>query len=355
MRNDMIKRIFVSDIHMSLGEHPYDWLDDDEATAFEQFLNYIAADSSFDELILVGDVMDDWVYPIHLQPPSYADIASISEGARPKIVDALKTIAQQRQVTYLVGNHDITITKNSVPDFGNGACPHIIFQRSYDVTGLWAEHGNQYTIWNALDTQNKLPVGHYISRLQATVDEGVGHPGRWQDAIAEILRNLDPTVKNPYVNIPLDYFVAKLGIKEDTNITTVDGSVITVAEVRELYADLSDRWKKGNHYFPGLIEQFLMEQSPLGLDKVAPLTAAARNKKVVIFGHTHMAKIEYVYAWEGPEILHTAIYANCGAWCQKNPYTYVIDAYDENAKQDCHTVTLMNWPEKKPVKTPLSI
>jgi len=202
---------------------------------------------------------------------------------------------------------------------------------------------------SAWDPKNDIPVGHYISRLYASS----GLPGRWQDILADILHNIGETMENPYVGIILDYFVNKLGFKEDTNITTIDGGTITIAGVRKQYADLSDRWKKGNHDFPGLIEQFLREQSPLGLDNIAPLTATRGNKKVVIFGHTHMAKIEYVYTWDdgprGPENVHEAIYANCGSWCEKNAqYTYVVDEWDEEHKK--HTISLMTWPDQAHVK-----
>ena len=349
----MIKRIFVSDIHMSLGGHPYDWLSSAEAQAFEQFLDYVAKDGTIDELVLVGDMADDWIYPLDVQPPSYAAIAA----AHPGIITRLVAASQGKPVTYLVGNHDITITKNSIPNFGNGTGQHVIFQWSYDVDGLWAEHGNQYVVWNALDPKNKLPIGHYISRLQATVDNGVGHPARWQEAISDILHNIDATIENPYVNIVLDYFVARLGIDEDTTIVTTEGDTITIRDVRNLYADLSERWKKGDHDFPGLVDQFLMEEGPDGLRDIARFTAARRKKKVVIFGHTHEWKIEKVYTWDdgprGPENIHEAIYANCGAWCKGHDLTYVMDEYDENVKK--HTVSVMSWPAKKPVKPPLSI
>lgn len=342
----MIRRVFVSDVHMSPGGHPsYEWLTDQQATAFGGFLDYIAADLSFEELVLVGDMMDDWVYPIDTQPPTYAQIAG-GKPPRPQIIDKLRAIAQSRPVTYLVGNHDITITKNSIPNFGNGTCPHIIFQGSYDIDGLWAEHGHQYDIWNSFDPKNDIPVGHYISRLYASLTDKEGHPGRWQAIIADLLTTVVPMIENPYVTIALDYLVDRLGITEGTGITTLNGGTITVAEVRKQYGDLSERWKKGNHDFSGLFEQFLMEQSPLGLDKIAPLTAMRGNKKVVIFGHTHMAKMEYVYTWDdgpnGPENIYQAIYANCGSWCEENAqYTYVVDEYDEGAKK--HTVSLRAW------------
>ena len=351
----MIKRVFVSDVHMSPGGHTsYEWLTDSQAAAFGDFLDYIASDPSFEELVLVGDIMDDWVYPVDTQPPTYEGIAQ-GAAPRPQIIEKLRGIAQSRPVTYLMGNHDITITKNSIPNFGNGTCPHIIFQGSYDIDGLWAEHGHQYDIWNSFDPKNDIPVGHYISRLYASS----GHRGRWQDIIADILHNLGETVENPYVGIILDYFVNKLGFREDTNVTTINGSTITIAGVRKLYADLSDRWKKGNHDFSGLIEQFLMEEGPVGLDDIARFTAARGNKKVVVFGHTHRAKIKYVYTWDdgpqGPENIHEAIYANCGSWCEENAqYTYVVDQYDEEEKK--HTISLMTWPNRAHVDpSPLTI
>jgi UDP-2,3-diacylglucosamine pyrophosphatase LpxH len=347
----MIRRVFVSDVHMGLGGQPYDWLNETEAEAFGEFLDYVAGNAEFHELILVGDTMDDWVYPINKQPPTYADIEGKGTPTRHANLDKLRAIAKSKPVTYIVGNHDITITQNSIPNFGNGTSSNVIFQWSYDVDGLWAEHGNRYTIWNAWDQKNDVPVGHYISRLSATA----GRPARWQDAIDDILHSLDPTRENPYVNLPIDYFVNTLGITEETDILTTAGAAITVADVREQYADLSERWKNGNHDYPGLMEQFLMERSPLGLDQIAPLTAMRGHKKVVIFGHTHMEKIEYVYTWDpgpkGPENIYEAVYANCGAWCQERPYSYVLDEYDGGR----HTVSLMRWPDKAPVRPPLTI
>jgi hypothetical protein len=76
------KRVFASDVHMSPGlsfgslQGCYDWFNKDESLKFEQFLAYLIDDDSIQEVIFLGDIMDDWVYPIEIQPPKYDDIAN---------------------------------------------------------------------------------------------------------------------------------------------------------------------------------------------------------------------------------------------------------------------------------------
>jgi hypothetical protein len=59
--------------------------------------------------------------------------------------------------------------------------------------------------------------------------------------------------------------------------------------------------------------------------------------KVVIFGHTHKALNNYLrrpdeaFSHDPKDAEPYAIYANCGAWCQDNDPTYIIDEYNDEA------------------------
>jgi len=63
------KRIYISDIHMNAGKgfqaakgkHSYEWLGPDEAKRFAAFLNYINDPDTVQEVIIIGDLLDDWV------------------------------------------------------------------------------------------------------------------------------------------------------------------------------------------------------------------------------------------------------------------------------------------------------
>ena len=315
---------------------------DVQAGNFAEFLKYIAGDGSVEELILVGDMLDDWVYPIDLLPPQYSEIAAARQN--PVIMDLLRQIAQDKtkSVTYLVGNHDMTMAKDLIANFGNGACANITFQEYYETQdGILAQHGHQFSMYNASDPAHKLPMGHYISRLYAST----GVRGRWQDEIAGALTNALKGVPNPFVNAPLSYLAGKLNINDGKPIVTIDGGPETLGGIRLMYEDLPVRWEKSNGLL-GPIESALEETSE-GLGLKAEDVAKTREKKVIIFGHTHSAKINYIYRWfnseEVPsETTKIAIYANCGSWCQENAeYTYVVDEYEEGTGK--HRVTLMRW------------
>lgn len=334
----MTRRVFVSDVHMSTADHPYDWLQPDQAQRFLDFLDDLAnGPDRVDELVLVGDMFDDWVCPVDVLPKRFSDIAAKQTG----IVGRLKTISETKPVTYVLGNHDMSITKDSILDFGNGRHANIFFKEYYEQDGILAQHGHQFGMYNAYDPINSLPLGHYISRLYATakIQE------RWQTKLGEALKNTLGGVPDPFVNAPLSYLAEQVDIDDDHRIVKVDGGIITLGEVRRLYADLPVRWIKSNGLL-GPIESAL-EETPAGLTSEAENTAKKFQEKVVVFGHTHVAEISYVQIYNnvpgGPSSWQNiAVYANCGSWCQANAqYTYVVDEYDEGTKQ--HTVSLKAW------------
>jgi len=354
----MTKRIFVSDIHMTTGlslnsAHPYDWLTVEQAKSFLQFLEFITNDG-FDQLILVGDILDDWVYPVERQPPGYQGIVDApAMTINRQIIDKIASIAKDKPVKYLVGNHDITITASSLAAFRETTFPGVEFDQSYDADGLFAEHGNNYVVWNAPDPcKNDLPIGHYITRLNASLAEMGGGQLRWQDALGPVL--LDLMGSNQDVNIPVDYLSKKCGFDEKTaDIKTVDGGTMSIDQVKALYPDLEHRWKNEGHYYPGLGHQAAMEATSLGLDEIAQLVAKTRDRKVVIFGHTHLAKLHDASSADriGNRTVtsHEAVYANTGSWCtgqggREPQCSYVIDEYESGM----HKVTLVYWVKGGP-------
>jgi UDP-2,3-diacylglucosamine pyrophosphatase LpxH len=369
----MKKRVFVSDIHMGTGlslpnHHRYDWLADDQARAFANFLAYIARDDTMSELILVGDLLDNWEYPIDLHPPQYSQIAAARRN--PDIIDGIRKIARNKtkKVTYLVGNHDITVMNDSIADFGNGAYPNISFQEIYDVDGLLAMHGHQYIVWNASDPLgHRLPIGHYVSRLQASLDQKEGQGGRWQDSVtsgADAL--LDLLKANADVNIPLDFLTKRLKIDPSgTPILTVDGGTTTVVQLKKDYKDLTQKWNKASHPDSDLVHQFKMERASTGFHDIARFEAKRLDRQVLILGHTHHTALEDATVGRVGTRLpngspdpsdkdHPAVYANCGSWCAggggEPRYSWVEDEYDETDKS--HRVTVMNWADGNPQPDP---
>ena len=98
------KRIYVSDIHMNAGkglravkgQHPYEWLGPTEAKRFADFLNSLNDPNVVQELIIIGDLMDDWVYPVDVVPPSLEEI--VNAPINRKIVQALIKLCENEKI-----------------------------------------------------------------------------------------------------------------------------------------------------------------------------------------------------------------------------------------------------------------
>jgi UDP-2,3-diacylglucosamine pyrophosphatase LpxH len=365
-----IKRVFVSDVHMSPGwsldskQGCYDWFSKAQAQQFGDFLKKMIDDNTIDEVIILGDLMDGWVYPIETQPPKYDKIANA-----PHIVDIMTNLrnlaqAKKNKVIYVIGNHDMTLMEDQFTNFRAATFDNIAFKDFYNTEdGLYAEHGHQYSMYNAVYPKHELPIGHYISRLSANAAET-----KQQSYISADFEARFPSGRNynvdskglipdPLVNAPLSYLEEELGFDDNTSITTVNGGVITIGEVKKQYSRLGIDWTEKHGPLSEISSAWREE---VGLDGVAVQIAngmVIKDKyyKVVIFGHTHKALNNYLrrpdaaFSRDPKDAEPYAIYANCGAWCQNNEPTYVLDEYDDEANK--HTITLTYWGQKKIIVT----
>ena len=157
------KRIFVSDIHMGdarsinppHGLKPYSWLLPDRAKMFGDFLGLQLKDPDVKEVIILGDLFDDWVCPAQLDPmpatpgvSKFHEIAQASQNV--EAINNLKAIAdnEQKDLIYVPGNHDMLITNEIITNI----IPGIKYmgtgegQGVYTADGISGEHGNMYTL-----------------------------------------------------------------------------------------------------------------------------------------------------------------------------------------------------------------
>jgi UDP-2,3-diacylglucosamine pyrophosphatase LpxH len=362
----MIRRAFVSDVHMSAGwsldggSGRYDWLDAAEADNFAHFLTALNNDSSIHEVILLGDIMDAWVYPIDVRPPGYQQIVSASHIV--PVIDSLRVLSGNKPVSYVRGNHDISITDDGFSGFRDTFFSEILFCNSYETAdGIYAEHGHRHVMYNAADPNPAitLPLGHYISRLAATVEARKGQRCR-QSEVTEVLfpsgrlaGGTQTLSGDLLVNLPLSYLAAQLdGVDDSTHIVTADGGSITLGGVREQYRNLSHKWAEKHGALDPLHSVWMEAEGFWGL---VHEIAAERDKKVIIMGHTHKKELSYLTPPDpivspGYDTDPFAVYANCGSWCNRNdphpkPYTYVVTEYDEPTGKQI--VSLRYWGEER--------
>jgi len=118
-------------------------------------------------LVLLGDILEFWVYKTSEVPKPLDKMISESP--------AIQTFcAKIRQITeigtckvfYVVGNHDIQITKDQV-FFALGDKVVFVPKSIRLFEQIHLEHAHRYDLANSPDPIKIIPVGYYIARMAA--------------------------------------------------------------------------------------------------------------------------------------------------------------------------------------------
>jgi UDP-2,3-diacylglucosamine pyrophosphatase LpxH len=347
----------IGDIHMNAGKgfqarrqggkHPYEWLGPKEAKRFAAFLKYLNNPDEVQEVVIVGDLMDDWVYPVNVVPPTLQAI--VNAPINNAIVRELKSLSNKKdiKVVYLPGNHDMGVTQGFIAKnfrkmvFGGAAQNDSVYRTSR----LRAEHGSAHAMFNAPDRINspvgRLPLGYFISRVIATKARKTGSAKRHYWTYADdVLEMFGPQ------RLPASVFEAVLeeaGLDEDTRILmpkkNSKAQFVTAKEVKDRYAGLYDQWKetKGT----GVAFKALMAEIGF-LGNLADRLCKGSDTNIVVFGHSHDWKLD-----KDEWFVSDRIYANCGTWCdEEKPCTWVESQKDRDARR--HFVRVLDWNNGQP-------
>ncbi|MCP4146606.1 MAG: hypothetical protein GY757_02550 [bacterium] len=369
------KRIFISDLHMGdkrsnapgEGLHRYVWLYEPRTTMLANFLQSVYNSDDVKEVIILGDLFDQWVFPTNFTPPSYSDIANAPLNVN--IVKALKDIAghDEMKLYYVPGNHDMLISKkelseiipnieltffndkNDWPKKGEGV---------YRGDAIAAEHGNMYTLFCAPDTWDFkggiLPVGFFISRVVASKKALYG---KGTDTIDIIEKFIKAFFKEKYLAKDVFEAIAEdAKLKSPEIITDLDNkpSPMTVDQVGNSYKNSFEEW--GKHTPTGLssISGVICEATGLAEDACKEYFRKDETK-IVVMGHTHKWKLDgYIgesYVPDSPfEFIPCShIYANSGTWINSHKMaTYVETEIDRDEKR--HYVRVFKYTENNEKK-----
>jgi UDP-2,3-diacylglucosamine pyrophosphatase LpxH len=365
------KRVYIADIHMNAGRgwevsnsgYPYEWLSPKEADRFAAFIEYLNDPSGVQEVIILGDLMDDWVYPVDEVPPSLEEIADADINKN--IVKALNNLTENEEirVIYLPGNHDMGATEELVQaKFGKkmvfgGRTMH---NSVYRTSRLRAEHGSAYSLFNSPPSQYgsdmRLPLGYFISRLVATRARNTGKTKRHYWSFADDL--LEMVGPQKLAASVFEAVLEEAGLENDTQIQLRKRSVtpksgteepdpegkndivcITAGEVKEKFANLYDLWEEYNGKGSG-IRAIMAEIGLLG--RIADRLCTKSDTNIVIFGHSHDYKLDKD-AW----FVKDRIYANCGTWCDDNKLCTWVESRKDKRKNR-HSVRVMDWNDGEP-------
>jgi UDP-2,3-diacylglucosamine pyrophosphatase LpxH len=363
MTTAMTKKIFIGDIHMGdersfADPHPYGWFRSNIAN-LANFLTEQLRAPEVAEVVILGDLFDEWLIPTDVEPLNSFQAICDNPHNSP-IIEALRQLAGRGILTYVPGNHDMTLS-NEVLE-GNKkfmeavfpgvrycfekvepSCPNLL-HGVYRSGKLVAEHGNPYALCNASDTWTNppsyLPIGYFLSRMVA-----------YKASKTETKEDFLGTLKKFIMkfkrsrNIIKDLFMAMAkdaGLTKDDpiNMHGIPGFPGTVGEIGSLYEHLIEKWKEKRPDIDWKTALFRSETGDL-LPAASHiyLSPSGSGQNIVIFGHTHNADLRKPTILEAsPAGQHTQdlpsrwIYANCGTWVDSAPQcTYVATQEDTAA------------------------
>ena len=345
--------IVISDLHLGVDDSFSETVKNKDLIA--EFLERLVI-SDIDELVIAGDLLDEWFVPISYEP--HYDLGAFFERVaenNASIVAAFEKIIQSGiTVVYVPGNHDLLLDEETLAKL----IPGIVQARDVDGLGTYRtgmrseiviEHGHRYDSFCAPDTlSNKeitgdypsfLPPGYFFTRIASTsVVEGKSAPQKNFPKIeAPSKEDADQLDAYTYFSVWL-WAMTTFPIKADFEekaiyvgangydnsfslsdlLPTVqdDGSISAV-----LYANAQRRWDEVQQINKVATKNSYSEATVGAIDHTFFDKQAVKQYfdldstvDVVVFGHSH---VPLVNRYEN-EYDKEKVYANSGTWIDEN-------------------------------------
>ena len=356
--------ICISDIHLGadLTYSEFDRNGRGNGAALTDFLNKIRLAPNVKELVIAGDLLDEWFIPSAVdtfQGKTQADFVARIAAAHKNVIDAFNNIIKDGKikVTYVPGNHDLLITASDVESILPG------ISQARDVKGLGmyspashpeiaVEHGHRYNYFCAPDpisnrsitnTDSILPPGYFFTRVATTsvVERIKGEavkpitpPEVTPNSLGEsqnLLYLYYKSFKNILATLPIvegfndkiikmniDGYTADYALSDIFPYQTIAKGLIDV----NLFKGAQDSWdaRCAQNLVPVNISvknAIMNAEYSSDLDEKADtqyFKNAASDKRIVVFGHSHMALIKESTNTKSQK----TIYANSGTWIDSN-------------------------------------
>lgn len=317
------KKIFISDIHMGTEDsvkNEYGWFWGEKAILLGEFLTQLSKDETVAELVILGDLFDEWVVPYDTSPLTaginqFEIIANASHNQ--PVINGLKKLIATPGITvsYVPGNHDMLIQSGQLTKILPGIKaiidPTVTGKGVYKSNHVYAEHGSYYDIFNAPDTYNKLqgsthnlPVGFFLARSQAqsVID---GNPlsklslFKQAEGIWKSWDRKDPLITNFYDGVAsLSHTKGKSIVMN--GIDGIDNNVLNAKDVTNTYGNTYDQWDKN---MPDSVDATVAVIGAIGMLRPAAFLKyhSFAHSNIALFGHTHTAEIKSGWLLDGDE------------------------------------------------------
>ena len=346
----------ISDIHCGdqrAIDGNYSWFGENSA-ALTSFMEYVKNNENIKELVILGDLFDEWMIPYYVAPfdasvniNSSADyFKAIANATLNKpVFDKIKEIitAGEIDVLYVPGNHDMLITQEVIEEI----LPGIIWKsdaiglgKYWPVDEIAMEHGHRYDFFNCpqpLINENQiLPPGYFITRLY-----GSGLATRNQTNIKDISNAKSDIEFSAAWTLATGYVIHDFNINRDT--LQMDSNKVIMSGIngydanmsfngaKEMYGkNIESLWQQtqvvnkvpvpldvllailnGHYLYDAALEEYLA-------DYLGP-----NHPKIVAFGHSHEPRLK-VFPLED---YYTGIYANSGSWLDSAQSAYDVRTF----------------------------
>lgn len=313
--------------------------------------------SSIQELVVVGDLVDQWTYEPSRRPPSFADIAAANPQVFGGVVDGQRipgalgaaVEALEGRVTYVGGNHDMAVTAKDLTLIrdSKGRSPRFVNSLLYEPPAgkgqVVCTHGHNFSLLNAPDyiqnPRNGLPFAHFITRMAALWSlqqlsrmpagstaaslPGGGDPTGWplaKDALKELLKDLEHG-RSSLSDVVLSALLDVTGQSRDLTFEMLDGTRLSVADVVKTYPSILKSYEETASKNKNVYGSFAGEFALAEVDALNNITHFAKRLgedlkyPVVVMGHTHVPVDED----EHQLFMAESLYSNCGFNCPSEP------------------------------------
>lgn len=325
------------------------------------FLNEVRSSNTVKELVLGGDIFDEWYIPTRMDTynnGTQADFIMKTVNANKAVFEVLNGIIKDKKVkvTYVPGNHDMGFLPkdidlalpgvNQARDPGDKYPLGTYYPDNYPQIAI--EHGHRYDFFSAMAPDANeveapgsfLPPGYFFARIAAnsftdpTTPEAAtkvpdvklndgANPEQvnkniyyqlWKKVMENVIYVKD-NFSEPMIQTNVGKFTKVYSIDDILPHNIADGSIhmnlynnlFTQAnwDSREKYNNVTKMTNIEEAINGSLETKFIDNQSDVQYFKNHD-----SNVRIVIFGHTHKPVIKTYINHEG----QSCIYANSGTW-----------------------------------------
>lgn len=343
----------ISDIHMGEARgiaQKYCWFSENQK-ALTVLLDDVIAGKQVREVLILGDLFDEWTIPYRDLPfdttsgirnsVDYFRSVAAAPVNKP-VIDRLRAIASDgnMKLIYIPGNHDMLLDHQTLEEI----IPGVIWQADSKGLGRYSplpemvmEHGHRYDFFCCsqplINPGQILPPGFFVSRLdaQGLKDRIAATLIAKKDAAAGLEFLLAWTLAYEYVVV--HYTMTVHPDSANILMTGIDGypGPCSFNGIRDMYnSSIEEQWPatqmmNGTPVPIPVAMALLNSMSDLFLTAIyeymSPL--APVKYKVVVFGHTHDPVLKVYSNGTEPQ----GIYANSGSWINQELSSKPVRTY----------------------------